>query len=73
MPKILGETNFHTWEFPQSGSKAEEGEKEKKERGPNDGNDYGKLRIATPHRLAHAKPPGPNKHLVMLYNLKCSL
>ena len=29
--KILGETNFHTREFPRSGSKAKDGEKEKKE------------------------------------------
>ena len=28
--KILGETNFHTWEIPRSGSKAEDGEEEKK-------------------------------------------
>ena len=28
--KILGEKLFRTWEIPQSGSKAEEGEKEKK-------------------------------------------
>ena len=25
--KILGETNFHTWKFPRSGSKAKDGEK----------------------------------------------
>ena len=30
--KILGEKLFHTWEIPRSGSKAEDGEKEKKER-----------------------------------------
>ena len=29
---ILGEKLFHTWEIPRSGSKAEDGEKEKKER-----------------------------------------
>ena len=40
MPKILGETNFYTWEFPQSGSKAEEGEKEK-ERGAKVGENNG--------------------------------
>ena len=28
--KILGEKLFHTWEIPRSGSKAEDGEKEKK-------------------------------------------
>ena len=47
--KILGETNFHTREFPQSGSKAKDGEKkrEKEER---------KWVITM---VAHAKPPGP--------------
>ena len=30
--KILGEKLFRTWEIPRSGSKAEDGEKEKKER-----------------------------------------
>ena len=29
--KILGETNFHTWKIPQSGSKGKEGEKKKVE------------------------------------------
>ena len=28
--KILGEKLFRTWEFPRSGSKAEDGEKRKK-------------------------------------------
>ena len=27
--KILGDTNFHTQEFPRSGSKAKDGEREK--------------------------------------------
>ena len=57
--KILGETNFHTREIPRSGSKAKDGEKrEKKERRPKVGNNNGQLRIATPPRVAHAKPPG---------------
>ena len=30
--KILGETNFHTQEFPRSGSKAKDREKKKKEK-----------------------------------------
>ena len=30
--KILGETNFHAQEIPRSGSKAEDGEREKKRR-----------------------------------------
>ena len=30
LAKILGKTNFHTQEFPRSGSKAKDGEKKKK-------------------------------------------
>ena len=51
--KILGETNFHTREFPRSGSKAKDGEKKerkkeerKKRERLNDGNNNGQLRIA---------------------------
>ena len=43
--KILGETYFHTREFPRSGSKAKDREK--------------KRTMATLPRVAHAKPPGP--------------
>ena len=60
--KILGVTNFHTREFPRSGSKAKDGEKKekrKKEERPKVGNNNGQLRIATPPRVAHAKPPRP--------------
>ena len=63
--KILGETNFHTRAFPQSGAKAKDGEKERerekeeKERRANDGNNNGQLRIATPPRVAQTKRPGP--------------
>ena len=41
--KILGEKLFHTWEIPRSGSKAEDGEKEKekKERGAKVGDNNG--------------------------------
>ena len=55
--KILGETNFQPLVLPRSGSKAKDGEKRKRER-LNDGNNNGQLRIATPPRVAHAKPPG---------------
>ena len=48
--KILGETNFRTKEIPQSGSKAKEGEREKRER-LNDGNNNGQ---ATPDARKHA-------------------
>ena len=59
----MGETNFHTREFPLSGSKAKDGEKKretKKERAKV-GNNNGQLRIATPPRVSHAKPPGPKE------------
>ena len=58
--KILGETNFRPREFPRSGSKAKDVEEEerKKERRAKVGNNNGQLRIATPPRVAHAKPPG---------------
>ena len=59
--KILGETNFYAWEIPRSGSKAEDGEKRKRER-----NRERKLVITVAKlRMAHAsmhgarKPPGP--------------
>ena len=49
--KILGEKLFRTWEIPRSGSKAEDGEREK--RGPNDGNNNGQATHGA------RKPPGP--------------
>ena len=51
--KILGETNFQPRQFPRNGSKAKDRERQ------NDGNNNGQLRIVTPPRVAHAKPPGP--------------
>ena len=39
--KILGEKLFRTWEFPQSGSKAKNGEKERKRERLNNGNNNG--------------------------------
>ena len=53
--KMFGETNFQPREIPRSGSKA----KDEKERRPKVGNNNGQLHIATPPRVAHAKPPGP--------------
>ena len=57
-------------EIPRSGSKAKDGEREKerKKERLNDGNNNGHLllRIATPPRVAHGKPPGPIKHLTVL-------
>ena len=39
--KILGEKLFHTWEIPRSGSKAEDGEKERKKERPKVGDNNG--------------------------------
>ena len=62
--KILGEKLFRTWELPRSGSKAKNGEERERERERekerlNNDKNNGQLRIATPPRVAHAKPPGP--------------
>ena len=61
MAKYWGKQIFSLGSFPRSGSKAKDGERkrEKKEDRPNDGNNNGHLRNATPPRVAHAKPPGP--------------
>ena len=56
--KILGETNFQPWEIPRSGSKAKDG-KEKERKREREKKTNGQLRIATPPRVANAKPPGP--------------
>ena len=39
--KILGEKLFRTWEFPGSGSKAEDGGEERKKERLNNGNNNG--------------------------------
>ena len=52
MPKYWGKQIFAHGRF------SEVGQKQKTER-PNDGNNKGQLRIATPPRMAHVKPPGP--------------
>ena len=66
--KILGETNFHTREFPRSGSKAKDGEEEKKrkkkeERRANDGNNNG--------QAMHDRMITCSKDLNMDYILVC--
>ena len=48
--------------MPQSGSKAIDGDGKKKRRVRiNYGNNNGQLRIASPPRVAHGKPPGPTQ------------
>ena len=58
MPKYWGKQIFTHGRFPEVGQK-QKMEREKKEVRQNDGNKNGQLRIATPPRVAHAKPPGP--------------
>ena len=60
--KILGETNFHTQEFPRSGSKAEDGEKREKEREREERKlvkTMAKLCMAQASTHGARKPPGP--------------
>ena len=57
--KILGETNCQSREFPRSASKAKDGGEKRKEKEKKVGNNNCQLRIATPPRVAHPKPPGP--------------
>ena len=56
--KILGETNFPPREFPRSGSKAKDGEKER-EKVWTMVITMANYALLTPPRVAHAKPPGP--------------
>ena len=59
MQKYWGKQIFTHGRFPEVGQKqtTERKEKEKKER--QNGNNNDQLLIATPSRVAHAKPPGP--------------
>ena len=59
MPKYWGGGNFTYGRFFEVGQK-QKPERERKER-LNDGNNNGQLLIATPLRVAHAKPPVPIK------------
>ena len=60
MPKYWGKHIFAHGRFPEVGQKQKmEREKRKKEIRANKGNNNVQLRIATPPRMAHAKPPGP--------------
>ena len=59
MPKYWGKQIFSLRSFPKVSQKQKTEKKEKKRL--NDGNNNGQLRIATPPRVAHAKPLGPKK------------
>ena len=65
--KILGETNFQPREIPRSGSKAKDGEERERKKKTESWYNNGQLRIATPPRVAHAKPPGPISMRSYLY------
>ena len=54
MPKYWGKQIFTHRSFPEVGQKQKTERKRAKV-----GNNNGQLRIATPPRVAHAKPPGP--------------
>ena len=56
MPKYWGKQIFAHGRFPAVGQK-QKTEREK-ERRPKVGNNNGQRRIASPPRVAHAKPPG---------------
>ena len=55
MPKNWGKQIFSIGSFPEMG--------QKQKKRLNEGNNNGQLRIATPPRVAHAKPPGPKSFI----------
>ena len=57
--KILGETKFRTREFPRSGSKAKDGEKERKKEERKLVITMAKLCMAHASTHGARKPPGP--------------
>ena len=58
MPKYWGKQMFTHGRFPEVGQKQKTEKKKKRERAKV-GNNNGHIRIATPHRVALTKPPGP--------------
>ena len=59
MPKYGGKQIFSLGSFPKVGQKQKTERKKREKERPKVGNNNGQLRIATPPRVAHAKPPGP--------------
>ena len=55
MPKYWGKQIFSLQRFPEVGQK----QRTEKRRRKKFGNNNGRLRIATPPRVVHIKPPGP--------------
>ena len=68
--KILGEKLFRTWEFPQSGSKAEDGGKKRKKEERKLVKTMAKLRMAHASTHGARKPPGPKYFLSLQVKLK---
>ena len=66
--KILGETNFRTWEIPRSGSKVKDGERERKDERLNDGDNNGQVTHGARKLAWPRKPPGP-KIIMGDYNI----
>ena len=58
MRKYCEKQIFSLGRLPEVGQKQKTERKERRG-GLNDGNNNGQLRIATPPRVAHPKPPGP--------------
>ena len=59
MPKYWVKNYFAHGRFPEVGQKQKTEKKEREKERLNNDKNNGQLRIATPPRVAHAKPPGP--------------
>ena len=66
MAKYWGKQNFTNESIPEVGQKQK---MEREERRPKVGNNNGQLRIPTPPRVAHAKPPGPIIYYITYANV----
>ena len=69
MPKNWGKQIFTHGRFPEVGQKQKTEEKTKKNERKTDNS---QLRIATPRRVAHAKPPGPICICIVFFYLECT-
>ena len=66
MPKYWRKQIFCLGSFPEVGQKQKTEEKKKEKERAKIGNNNGQLRIATPNRVAHAKPSGPKSDKLYL-------
>ena len=62
MPKYWVKNYFAHGSCPEVGQKQKTEKKEREKERLNNDKNNGQLRIATPPRVANAKPPGPIKH-----------